>query len=97
MTIIWPTPCCELGPRFAWAEAFENVPKPSNARRTPARTTRSPIKTRGLKKPPSPKLRRDKPASRELPPSVAELLRRTGRRAGADLEVDFFCIGLRRG
>src|SRR5205809_5001054 len=35
---------------FAWAEAFENAPKPSSARRTPARTTTSPIKTRRLKK-----------------------------------------------
>ena len=36
----------------------ENVPKPSSARKTPARTINRPIKTRRLKNPPSPRLRR---------------------------------------
>src|SRR5438128_6381822 len=47
--------CC------AWAELAviaENVPRPAKARKTPARTTNRPIKTRRLKNPPSPRLRR---------------------------------------
>jgi hypothetical protein len=34
----------------AWADAFENAPAPSSARKTPARQKIKPIKTRGLKK-----------------------------------------------
>ena len=36
----------------------ENAPKPSSARKTPARITNRPIKTRTLKNPASPRLRR---------------------------------------
>src|SRR5882762_6585973 len=42
--------------RFCCACA-ENGPKPSSARKTPARITNRPIKTRGLKNPASPRVR----------------------------------------
>jgi hypothetical protein len=35
---------------FAWANALENAPVASSARKTPARKTNRPIKTRKLKK-----------------------------------------------
>src|SRR2546425_3377558 len=47
--------CC------AWAElavTAENVPRPASARKTPVKTINRPIKTRRLKNPPSPRLRR---------------------------------------
>ena len=44
--------CAEL------AVIAENVPKPARARKTPARITDRPIRTRRLKNPPSPRLRR---------------------------------------
>src|SRR6266516_1197470 len=65
--------CAEL------AVNAENVPRPASARKTPARTTNRPIKTRRLKNPPS-------------PTGLRARLRRVERLrwAGADCEADFF-------
>src|SRR5262249_47444389 len=49
MTVVSPT-CCDSGVAFAWAEAFENAPKPSRAQKTPAKARTKPRRTRRFKK-----------------------------------------------
>src|SRR5262249_56728788 len=43
---------------FVWANRLENAPEPTSATKTPKRQSIDAIKTRTLKNPPSPRLRR---------------------------------------